>query len=102
MVAGLPAAKRVKVEPGSGDTQVAASPWSQLKGPSHMRTPPKAGGEAVTAAAVAAAAAPGVGTGGLVAEVEPRPDFSLWTVDDDLTLLHAMEVGVQPWMLAAG
>jgi hypothetical protein len=48
----------------------------------------------VTAAAakVAAEVAPNVVTGGTVAETGPRPDFSLWTVEDDLLLKDAMEV----------
>lgn len=48
----------------------------------------------VTAAAakVAAEVPPDVLTGGTVAETGPRPDFSLWTVEDDLLLKNAMEV----------
>ena len=36
--------------------------------------------------------APDVVTGGIVAEAGPRPDFSLWTVEDDLLLKNAIEV----------
>jgi hypothetical protein len=45
-----------------------------------------------TAAKVAAEVAPNVVTGGIVAETGPRPDFSLWTVEDDLLLKNAVEV----------
>lgn len=50
------------------------------------------GNRIATAAKVAAKAAPNVVTGGVVAEAGPRPDFSLWTVEDDLLLENAMEV----------
>lgn len=51
-----------------------------------------------TAAKVAAEVAPDVVTGGVVAESGPRPDFSLWTVEDDLLLKNAMEVSVNGHM----
>lgn len=58
-----------------------------------MASPSKAGVQGPSlAAAVAAAAAPNVGTGGLVAEVDPPPDFSQWSVLDDIRLRRAMEV----------
>lgn len=53
-----------------------------------------AGSAIATAAKVAAEVAPDVVTGGIVAEVGPRPDFSLWTVEDDLLLKNAIEVRV--------
>lgn len=36
--------------------------------------------------------APDVVTGGVVAEAGPPPDFSLWTVEDDILLKNAIEV----------
>ena len=49
--------------------------------------------KASAAAAVAKAAEPGVGTGGLVAlRGEPPPDFSKWSVEDDMQLMRAVEV----------
>ncbi|KAH8946451.1 hypothetical protein BDL97_12G095900 [Sphagnum fallax] len=55
-----------------------------------------------TAAKVAAEVAPNVVTGGIVAETGPRPDFSLWTVEDDLLLKNAVEVGAAMEALAKG
>ncbi|CAM6093025.1 unnamed protein product [Calypogeia fissa] len=58
----------------------------------------------VTAAAakVAAKVAPHIVTGGTVAETGPPPDFSLWTVEDDLLLKNAMEAGAAMEALAKG
>lgn len=55
---------------------------------------PGGGNRIATAAKVAAKVAPNVVTGGVVAEAGPRPDFSLWTVEDDLLLENAMEVSI--------
>lgn len=55
---------------------------------------PAGGNRIATAAKVAAKVAPNVVTGGVVAEAGPRPDFSLWTVEDDLLLENAMEVRI--------
>ena len=52
------------------------------------------GSRIATAAKVAAKVAPNVVTGGVVAEAGPRPDFSLWTAEDDLLLANAMEVSI--------
>ncbi|KAG0623118.1 hypothetical protein M758_3G149800 [Ceratodon purpureus] len=63
----------------------------------------KGGGSRIaTAAKVAAQVAPNVVTGGVVAEAGPRPDFSLWTAEDDLTLANAMEAGAAVEALAKG
>lgn len=58
------------------------------------------GNRIATAAKVAAKVAPNVVTGGVVAEAGPRPDFSLWTVEDDLLLENAMEVGAGKYLIA--
>ncbi|XP_024518218.1 uncharacterized protein LOC112341773 isoform X1 [Selaginella moellendorffii] len=57
-------------------------------------------GEAAKKAAKVAA--PHVLTGGVVAESGPPPDFSLWTVEDDLLLRNAMEAGAAMEALARG
>nr|XP_024389733.1 uncharacterized protein LOC112289041 isoform X3 [Physcomitrium patens] len=69
----------------------------------YLITPVKGGGNRIaTAAKVAAKVAPNVVTGGVVAEAGPRPDFSLWTVEDDLLLENAMEAGAAVEALAKG
>mgnify|MGYP006872730640 FL=1 len=50
------------------------------------------GGTTVTAAKVAAEVSADIVTGGVVAENGPPPDFSSWTVEDDILLKNAMEV----------
>lgn len=51
-----------------------------------------AGLMAATAAKVAAQVAPNIVTGGIVAEAGPPPDFSHWTVEDDILLKNSVEV----------
>lgn len=62
----------------------------------------EAGEATTTAAKVAAEAAADVVTGGVVAEAGPPPDFSLWTVEDDILLKNSMETGAAIEALAKG
>ncbi|KAI5069157.1 hypothetical protein GOP47_0015458 [Adiantum capillus-veneris] len=62
----------------------------------------EAGEATTTAAKVAAEAAADVVTGGVVAEAGPPPDFSLWTVEDDILLKNAVEAGAAIEALAKG
>jgi hypothetical protein len=50
------------------------------------------GGTTATAAKLAEEVSADIVTGGIVAESEPPPDFSCWTVEDDILLKNAMEV----------
>lgn len=67
-----------------------------------MQSSVEAGDTTATAAKVAAEVAPDVVTGGVVAEAGPPPDFSLWTVEDDILLKNAMEAGAAIEALAKG
>ncbi|OAE19879.1 hypothetical protein AXG93_1130s1320 [Marchantia polymorpha subsp. ruderalis] len=78
--------KRVKVEVISHEPRSKLSPKQPVKAENLV------GSVRSAQAKVAAEVAPNVFTGGIVAESGPRPDFSLWTVDDDLLLKNAMEV----------
>lgn len=61
-----------------------------------------AGGVPITETNMAAEISANVVTGGGVVEAGPRPDFSSWTVEDDLMLKNAMEAGAAVEALAKG
>ncbi|BBM97532.1 microspherule protein 1 [Marchantia polymorpha subsp. ruderalis] len=88
--------KRVKVEVISHEPRSKLSPKQPVKAENLV------GSVRSAQAKVAAEVAPNVFTGGIVAESGPRPDFSLWTVDDDLLLKNAMEAGAAMEALGKG
>ncbi|KAL3684555.1 hypothetical protein R1sor_002577 [Riccia sorocarpa] len=92
------APKRLKVEAQSTDhhTRTKLTPKQTVKAENLV------GSVRSAQAKVAAEVAPNVFTGGIVAETGPRPDFSLWTVDDDLLLKNAMEAGAAMEALGKG
>ncbi|KAL2652748.1 hypothetical protein R1flu_020876 [Riccia fluitans] len=90
------APKRVKVEAQGTEHRTKLTPKQPVKAENLV------GSVRAAQAKVAAEVAPNVFTGGIVAETGPRPDFSLWTVDDDLLLKNAMEAGAAMEALGKG
>ncbi|KAJ7547848.1 hypothetical protein O6H91_08G106700 [Diphasiastrum complanatum] len=75
---------------------------SRTKTTSKLSVKEEADAVTAKAAKIAAEVPPDVQTVGVVAETGPRPDFSLWTVEDDLLLKNSMEAGAAMEALAKG